>query len=150
MLIIGENSYLDLDAANEFVDELYFEDSEENLLWKSLSDTNKEKLILGATSKIDQCMFRGRKMYPESRLNWPRVINDSYFECPNSIKMAIIKQGIQELIYKKTDEYKFISKGVKSYTVKNSSVVFSDNYNVFLKTGIFIDVYKEYIERWTL
>lgn len=145
-LIVGENSYITIEEANEIVLNNYTYISEEKQVWDSLSEEDKKVVILKATKTINKEIFRGCK-YTTGKLAWPRIIDGVYVECPDDVKDGIIAQAIKSIEVEHSDEYKLKEKGVKSYSVKNASITFSDNTDR-LKSGVFESVYREYLINW--
>lgn len=147
---IGKNSYMSIDEANDIVNSIYFDEDEEYIIWKALKDEDKEKLIIKTTRIIDKLLFLGNfvNLYG---MSWPRYINGRLVDCPDDVKIAIVVQSISDRIENKSKEANLIKKGVKSYSIKDASITFSDNASIKSKVygAINQEVYMNYLSKWT-
>jgi hypothetical protein len=140
---------MELEEANKLVaDELLSSDSD-LVLWNSLSDEDKTKLIVKGTRLVDKLPFLGIKYKDEIELQWPRVLNNKEVECPTEIKIGLIRQVLRDLGNKDKQETKLQELGVKEYSIKNASIKFGDINNTKLCNNMYTDIYSEYFSRWT-
>lgn len=148
-IIVNVNSYMTLEEAKSIAsDEL---DANDLTVWNSLDDTEKTRLILKSTRKIENLVFIGHKVgrMNTQPLSFPRYIQLQLTECPYEIKVGIIKQGIRELILSDSEEKKLQEKGVKSYNINGASISFGDiGGTVRLTNGLYTDIYSECFEKW--
>lgn len=151
-LIVGKNAYMDLNDANTIIENNLLETDEEYTTWSSLSDENKEKLIIRGTRLIDTLPFRGIKynMREVEALQWPRVINNEKIECPDDIKLGLLKQVLKDYSNKNKQENKLIELGVKSYSINKASISFSDVNTAKTSNGIYNDIFSELLSNWVL
>ena len=146
---IGINSYMSLDEANEIMEEELLSNDSDLIAWKALSDTDKEKLVIIGTRLVDKLPFLGIKYSDEIVLQWPRVMNNKEIECPRDIKIGLLKQVLRDYCNKDKQETKLQELGVKSYSIKNASISFSDVNSNKLSNGVYKDIYLEYFSKWT-
>lgn len=149
-LTVGVNSYMDLDEAKALLDEELFSDDEELLLWNTLGDDDKTKLIIKGTRLIDKLPFRGVRntLYKTDVLSWPRIINYELVECPRDVKLGLLRQTLKDKINRSKHESKLIEMGVTSYKVSEASISFGDKNISKLSNGIYTEIYDEYLHGW--
>lgn len=148
-IIVNTNSYMTLEEANLLIEENFLDIDDYYTTWNQLSDTNKIKLILIGTKKVDKLMFIGTKYHLDSTLAWPRSIGDAIYECPYDIKIGLLKEMLYERLNNNTEESKLIEAGVKSYSVKNASITFNDNIKSKISDINFgRDIYIEHFNKW--
>ena len=146
---IGINSYMSLDEANEIMEEELLSNDSDLMAWKALSDTDKEKLVIIGTRLVDKLPFLGIKYNDKIVLQWPRVMDNKEVECPRDIKIGLLKQVLRDYYNKNKQETKLQELGVKSYSIKNASISFSDVNSNKLSNGVYKDIYLEYFSKWT-
>jgi len=161
----GKNTYFeDIAEADLYVNSLYSSDSPEGKFWSSLSESDKQRLILSATRLIDRTFqYLGVKacrfLQP---LSFPRIIQGIFTPVPDDIKMGILVQAIKSAMESDPNSQSgkalaMLKSGIKTYKVHDASVEFSSSSAVDstklphrLSNGVFIDeVYYEFIEPWT-
>lgn len=147
-LVKGKNSYMDLEEANSIINDIFFDDEEEAVVWNGLSDDDKTKLIYRATRLVDNLVFIGTQYYPGEQLKWPRLIQCRYTECPGDVKVAILAQGIKDKQDKTREEEKLKELGVKTYSIKGASISFGDNNKYKLTNGIYSSIFDLYLSKW--
>lgn len=149
MLQVGKNAYFDVSEADSLVNELYDSSDDEFILWSSLDNNSKERLILKGTRLIESCSFRGFRYPGLYCMKWPRIIDFLPYCVPEDVKRAIIVQVLKEKLQTATKEHHFQELGIASYKVKDASVSFKDNpYNYKLNNGIFDSVWNEFLVHW--
>lgn len=151
-LTVGTNSYMSLEEANTIVENELLDTDSEYITWNSLSENNKKKLIIKGTCIIDSIPFRGVKynLSRVSNLQWPRLINNEFIECPPEVKVALLKQVLRDYTNKNKQETKLQEMGVKSYSINKASISFGDKNSTKLDSGIYNDIYFELLRKWVL
>lgn len=148
-LVVGVNSYMTVEEADSIVNDVFFDDDDDAKLWTSMTDNNKQKIILAGTRLINRLPFLGQQYPGFDRLPWPRLINGVYMECPYDVKAAILKQGLRDRINSNKNETKLQELGVRTYSIKNASVTFGDGLSkIKLNNGVYSDIFSEYLDRW--
>lgn len=149
--IVGKNTYMTVEEADEIVSDIYDEESEEYTLWNNSETDKKKRLILAGTRKLSSIVWLGIKYPGFQSMQWPRLIQYRYVDCPYDVKCAIIKQAIADTIYYSKNEASLVKSGVKSYQIKGASISFSDKANKSdrLDNGIWEEIYTEYLINWT-
>ena len=74
MLLVGENSFISLEDANEYITTHFTSDDEYRVKWESLSDSDKEVWLRRSTQALNNLKFVGRKKGVQ-KLEFPRVVN---------------------------------------------------------------------------
>ena len=146
-LVIGENSYVTLEEAQNIVENELYSDSSEYTLWESLSDKDKEIICKKGTLAINSLEFIGRRLVWKTKLKFPRVI-DGIEQIPEEIKIAAVINGIKDKIETSSEQYKMIDNGIKSMTVGPNSVDFNtDKFNSITGARIY-DAAKVYLRKY--
>jgi hypothetical protein len=146
-LIVNKNSYMSIEDADLIVTEVFFDDEDEAKLWKVLSDIDKARIIYRGTKIINKLPFIGVQMMNIGELRWPRYINYEYKECPEDIKIALLKQALRDRLNSSKEEIKMQDLGVKTYSIKGASITFKDN-DKSRVNSIHTDIYYEYLHKW--
>ena len=60
MLIIGEDTYVTLDEANQYIKNYYLSSDPLRVQWESTADTDKEILLRKSFSQINELPFTGK------------------------------------------------------------------------------------------
>jgi hypothetical protein len=149
-LTIGVNSYMDLDEANNIIENELLDSDSEYTMWQSLSDDNKKKLIAKGTRIVDQLPFLGYKynLNDKNGLHWPRLVNDEKIECPLEIKLGLLKQVLRDYSNSGKQETKLLELGVKSYSIKGASITMGDKQVAKLDIGIYNDIFNDCFRKW--
>lgn len=76
-LILGEDSYVTLEEANEYVEKYYSKDTEEYQLWfsESYKDSDKEANLRNSAMAINNLQYRGAKKHKGQPLAFPRKVS---------------------------------------------------------------------------
>lgn len=74
MLLVGENSFISLDEANEYISTHFVSDDEYRTKWEGLSDEDKEVWLIRSTQALNNLKYMGRKKGVQ-KLEFPRIIN---------------------------------------------------------------------------
>lgn len=152
MLAVGVNSYMSLEEADAIIENELLDSDEEYTVWNSLSDKNKEKLIVRGTHTVDAIPFRGVKynINKVGELQWPRLINNEFIVCPLEVKLAVLLQALRDYTNSSKQENKLQELGVKSYSINKASITFSDKNNNKLDNGIYNDIYYNILKKWVV
>ena len=150
MLTVGVNSYMSLEEANTIIENELLDSDEEYTLWNSLSDENKEKLIVRGTRTVDVIPFRGVKYNISSvkDLQWPRLIDNELIECPDDIKLGLLVQVLRDYKNKSKQETNLLELGVTNYKIKDASISLDPSKVNKLCNGIYNDIFDLYIRKW--
>ena len=148
-LIVGVNSYLDIDEADELLNNNIYSDSVYLNSWNKLSDRDRQVLLIQSTSILEGCVYLGSIKNSGQSLKFPRYINGVDVGTPDDIKLACILQGLKDIDIKNREEYKITENGIKSYTIKGASITLRDAGN-FGRTNnnIYNDIYSNYINKY--
>ena len=149
-LVVGENSYMTVDEANEIVEDNFFEDDTEYVTWKGLSENDKTKVIYNGTKLIETLPFIGVQYPGYQNMKWPRLISLRYVECPYDVKVAILNQGLKDKENYNKQETKLQELGVKTYSIKGASISFGDSLSggQKLSNGVYSTVFDTYLSKW--
>jgi len=147
-LIVGENTYMTLAEAETLMIDEFTSDSPELAEWKLLSESDKKIAIRRGTSIVDKLIFLGRKVNPDSDLNFPRYIHGNEYEAPKAIKIAILTQSLRDLYMNKKQEMQLQAMGVKEYSVAGAGIKFDSKSTYKQKNGIYTSIYEDYLVKW--
>ena len=137
-ITVGENSYIDIDEANEyFAGRLHAES------WSETSDADKERALRQATKAIDRQLLKGRKATDTQELAFPRYPDT---EIPESIKEACCEIALALLERGNSQRRKLQQEGVQSFTLGNMS----ETYAPGAGRGLLSQEAKELLRPWLL
>ena len=146
---VNVNTYMTVEEADSIIEDIYFEDDEEYILWQTFDEVGKQRMILQGTRLIEKLTFLGISIPGYQSMKWPRLIQYRYVDCPYDVKVAILKQAIKDKINQAKSEYDLQELGVKSYSIKGASISFSDNMKQGkLSNGIYDTIFDEYLSNW--
>jgi hypothetical protein len=150
-IVVGQNSYMTVADADLIVSSRFISISKERKLWDSLSEEDKDILIVYTTEKYDNntMMYKGVKKDTEQALQFPRIINNKEVECPEAIKAGLIVQCIKDLIADSSEEESLKNMGIKSFADGSGArIEFSDTST---SNVINIDnkIWKQYFSDWS-
>jgi len=115
-ITVGENSYIDIDGANEyFAGRLHAES------WSGADSETKEKALWQATRSIDRMPLRGRKTDLHQPLAFPRYPDT---EIPEAVKEACCEEALAILESGNSQRRKLQREGVQSFSLGNMSETF--------------------------
>lgn len=120
-LVIGDNSYLTLEEAQDIVDNELYPDSPEFELWGSLDEKGKELICRKGTMAINSLEFKGTRQVWKYKLKFPRIINGVEV-LPTEVKIAAVMNGLIDKLVSSSEQYKLARNGVKSIAVGPDSV----------------------------
>lgn len=158
MIEVGENSYVSLDKANNYISMIY-DNEQKGEVWDSLTDIQKESKLIKACMKMQKLKFNNTSKYNlEQSLVFPRVAynrvhgwillgtNTKLGEyIYTDYELCQIEEAITGYIENKELESKG-GKVLKSVTIGKVSESYSDTSiqykeNVRMKTGLTLDAY---------
>jgi hypothetical protein len=137
-ITVGENSYIDIDEANEyFTGRLHAES------WGETSDADKEKALKQATKEIDRQPLTGRKATDTQALAFPRYPDS---EVPEVVKEACCEVALALLERGNSQRRKLQQEGVQSFTLGNMS----ESYTAGAGKGLLSQEAKELLRPWLI
>jgi len=137
-ITVGENSYIDIDGANEyFAGRLHAES------WSGADSETKEKALWQATRSIDRMPLRGRKTDLHQPLAFPRYPDT---EIPEAVKEACCEEALAILESGNSQRRKLQQEGVQSFTLGNMS----ETYIAGAGKGLLSQEAKELLRPWLI
>lgn len=152
LVVVGQNSYVTVTEADEIIASRFMSISKERKLWDSLSEDDKDILIVSTTEKYDNntMLYKGIKKDVKQALQFPRIINSKLVDCPETIKAGLIMQCIKDLIADSSEEESLKNIGVKSFADGSGArIEFSDKAT---SNSLNIDnkIWKQYFSAWSM
>ena len=156
-LIVGVNSYMTVEEANDLIKDMYISSSKERELWNHLSEEDKETIIISGTQLFDRdsmCYF-GYKVGKDQVMKWPRIILGKEVSVPVDIKYAILAQTIGDIVSHMDGEGSLMDNGIKSFADGGGAKIeffsSSENNGDFSKNnlGISKGVWRKYVKKWS-
>lgn len=151
-LVVGKNTYFDVDEADEIISSRFRKNSIERKTWDDLGD-EKSIVILYTTEKYDNSnmLYKGSKKDSKQNLQFPRIINNEEVNCPESIKVGLILQCLRDLIAENSEEEQLLKKGVTKYKIKEAEIdlnntLYKEKKNLL---GIDKDIWSRYFEKYS-
>lgn len=156
---VGINSYITLDEAEEIIKTL-ISTSQHVSIWNSLSDEDKEAVIINTIEKYDNnaMNYIGFKQDRDQNLQFPRIVgSDEILECPYKVKKGYLLQGLNDLITSDATSSS-IGMALKSSGIKQfedgsgASITFASAYEMIynkLGSGIDKDIFDMYFSDYT-
>ena len=141
-LIVGTDTYISLDDAQEYLSENYISTDEKLIAWNALSDMDKEILLRKALKTIEAQPYAGFKACSTQTLEFPRAIYtmipydvyepsgiwpDNWYvqsEVPSTVKYAQCEIAF-ETASGTSNRVKLQRQGVKSFSLGNLSETYS-------------------------
>lgn len=143
-LVVGNNTYFGLDEANEIIENIFIDTSDEYTTWNSLSDNNKKVLIAQQTRLFESLPWLGRKYETEQKLTFPILKDGVKVELSDTGKEAIMRSLIDGYRYSNSGSAKYISEGIKSISIEGSSMSFNTE-NIGISKDSNLIILKKYI-----
>lgn len=135
---VGENSYIDIEEADEyFAGRLHAES------WAGAADGDKEKALKQATRQIDRQPLKGRKAVTSQALAFPRYPDT---EVPEAVKEACCEEALALLERGNNQRRKLQQEGVQSFTLGNMSETYAPGSG----RGLLSQEAKELLRPWLL
>ena len=137
-ITVGENSYIDIDGADEyFAGRLHAES------WGGADSETKEKALKQATKEIDRQPLTGRKTTDNQALAFPRYPDT---EAPEAVKEACCEVALALLERGNDQRRKLQQEGVQSFSLGNMS----ETYTAGAGKGLLSQEAKELLRPWLI
>ena len=137
-ITVGENSYIDIEEADEyFAGRLHAES------WGQADSETKEKALKQATRQIDRQPLRGRKSDREQTLAFPRYPDT---EIPKEVQEACCEEALAILESGNSQRRKLQQEGVQSFSLGNMS----ESYTAGAGKGLLSQEAKELLKPWLI
>ena len=137
-ITVGENSYIDIDGADEyFAGRLHAES------WGQADNETKEKALKQATRSIDRMPLRGRKTDLHQPLAFPRYPDT---EIPEAVKEACCEEALALLESGNSQRRKLQQEGVQSFSLGNMSEAYAPG----ARRGLLSQEAKELLRPWLI
>lgn len=155
-LVVGKNTYISLEEANNIIASRFISKDPIKKLWDSLSEKDKEVLIISATEKYDNesMLYMGYKQNENQKLQYPRrTYNNKIIECPIKIKVGLLLQGLKDLSLNDLEESKLKDLGIKSFSDGSGASVTFENSNageIKNRCGIYKEIWNSYFKEYSL
>lgn len=162
-LVVGTNCYTNIEQADKLIEDNFTSLSPIKKVWDNLENNDKTVLIYSNTKICDKdsMFYKWFKQSEEQPLQFPRVtgFNEQVFECPDSVKLGILIQGIKSIIETTNSNDNFAvlqGSGVKSFAdgsgariefASPSELKGADNNKNSL--GIYNSVFNKYFKEYT-
>ncbi len=137
-ITVGENSYIDIEEADEYFSGRLHAES-----WSGADSETKEKALRQATKEIDRQPMKGRKTTDNQALAFPRYPDT---EAPEAVKEACCEVALALLERGNDQRRKLQQEGVQSFTLGNMSETFSAGAG----RGLISQEAKELLKPWLL
>ncbi len=135
-ITVGENSYIDIDGADEyFAGRLHAES------WSGADSETKEKALRQATREIDRQPLTGRKAADDQALAFPRYPDT---EAPEAVKEACCEEALALLERGNNQRRKLQQEGVESFTIGDLREAYSPGAG----TGLLSPEARDLLRRW--
>ena len=157
-LIVGENSYMTLEQANQLVNDNYTSTDPEKEYWDSLSNNDKSVLIYRTTRELERPCFiwRGVRQDIHQNMQWPRIINKVVYDAPTQILLGILANIFNNNNIQQSEETRLKDTGVKTFKDGTGAMIeFFDNAKTnryitkLTDTDIYAFIYDQYFSDWT-
>lgn len=158
-LILGENSFVSLDEANEIVNNNYTSFDSEYKFWTELNDSDKQVLLMQGTNLLnsDRFIWIGQRVKIDQPLVFPRKLRSGRIvEFGLDMKIGLVELVIKRQIAKSSDLDILKLSGVTSFSdgggmsVKFDSTSESKNGGDFIGSEIPLGVFNTYFKRYTM
>lgn len=156
-LVVGVNSYMTLEEVKQILNDYIYIDVYKN--WIDTKDDNYLCSLINITTElIEQFDYKGKKVDENQELQFPRLERDEnrkwvIVECPKDLKIGIVLQAVSCGYFDNLEELQIQKLGINSYKVDNASIGFGGNSSqksLKLENGIYRDIYKRYIRKYTV
>ncbi len=137
-ITVGENSYIDIEGADE-----YFEGRLHTDIWRETDNSTKEAALKQATRTIDRLLLKGRKATDTQELAFPRYPDT---EVPEAVKEACCEVALALLERGNSQRRKLQQEGVQSFSLGNMS----ETYTPGAGRGLLSQEAKELLGPWLL
>ena len=151
-LVVGQNSYMTVADADEIVTSNFISTSTERKLWNSLDENDKAVIIVSTTTKYDTdaMIYKGNKLSREQKLQFPRNIHNRVVECPDTIKIGLILQALNDLRADSSEEADLKLQGVKSFADGSGAKIEFSETSKNSVCGLDINIWHRYFSMWSM
>lgn len=158
-LIVGQNSFICLDEANEIVNNNYTSFDNEYKFWTELSDDDKRVLLIRGTSLLnsERFVWKGQRVKIDQPLTFPRKLrNGRIIEFGSDMKIGLLELIIKKQIAKSNELDILKLSGVTSFSdgggmsVRFDSTSDSKNGGDFIGSDIPLSVFNTYFKMYTM
>lgn len=158
-LVVGVNSFVNLDEANEIVNSHYTSLDNEFKLWNELSDSDKSVLLIRGTRLLntERFLWKGQRVLSDQPLTFPRKLNNGkVVEFDSAMKVGLLELVIKKQIAKANELDVLKLSGVTSFSdgggmsVKFGGVTEVKNGENFIGSEIPLDVFNTYFKVYTM
>lgn len=157
-LIVGTNSYMTLEEANNFIATRFVSSDPVRKFWEQLSEEDKVVIIITTTERYDtnSMLYRGNKVMITQPLQFPRI--DTYkqiVECPDRVKVGLLLQGIRDTASLNSEIEQMREMGIHSFSDGGGASVTFENSNssnykkIKTKDGIYRDLWTTYFSEYS-
>ena len=158
-LILGENSFVSLNEANEIVNSNYTSFDSEYKFWTELNDSDKQVLLMQGTNLLnsDRFIWIGQRVKIDQPLVFPRKLRSGRIvEFGLDMKIGLVELVIKRQIAKSSDLDILKLSGVTSFSdgggmsVRFDNTSDSKNGGDFIGSDIPLSVFNTYFKRYTM
>lgn len=151
-LVVGQNSYMTVTEADEIITSNFISTSTERKLWNSLDESDKAVIISSTTNKYDSdsMLYKGSKVSKEQKLQFPRNIHNSVVECPDTIKIGLILQAINDLRADSSEEADLKLQGIKSFADGSGAKIEFSETSKNSVCGLDRNIWHRYFSMWSM
>lgn len=151
-LVIGQNSYMTVAEADEIVTSNFISTSTERKLWNSLDEADKAVIIVSTTTKYDTdaMIYKGSKASRDQKLQFPRNIHNRVVECPDTIKIGLILQALNDLIADSSEEADLKLQGIKSFADGSGAKIEFSETSKNSVCGLNRNIWHRYFSVWSM
>ena len=152
-LVVGENTYITLEEANELIQYLPFNNSCRKI-FESLNDDEKTSVIISSTFMYDtdSMEYIGIKKNKEQSLQFPRIYKDNEIDCPFYVKLGLLILGLSDISSNDSEEESLRKVGIKSFADgSGAKMEFIENFKTthVNSIGIDKDIWKKYFSEYS-
>lgn len=130
-IIVGKNSYVTLDEANDYIENYYTSNDKLRKAWEELEDTDKEVMLLNGARAIESLVLLGKRATRTQSMEFPRRIDHVIqHEVPDNVKYAQIETSISfaDTTIKKRQD--LINAGVTQFRIGDLSETYGSRSNL--------------------
>jgi len=132
-MIVGTDSYITLEEANDYVEAFYTSNDPYRVAWNALNDSDKEIILRNGARAIDSLVLLGRKVLVDQIMEFPRIIRKPFdycldptsYEVPTNVKYAQVEVALSSIDTKIQNRKDLINAGVTSFRIGD----LSENYS---------------------
>ncbi len=130
-----KNSFVTLEEA-----ELYFQERFDSKKWFELAESDKEKVLITASKKINKADYIGQKIDKSQPMEFPRN-----FDMPQDIKDAVCEEALTMAVMNDSVHYRNQQNNIKSLGLGSGSISYGENF----KEGELLSAEAAYlVEKW--